>query len=73
MTADDLRAALRDGRSIADVAAERDVEVQTVIDAMVGAITENVEERVSQMVNHRRGSGERGREGATPPAEGTAA
>ncbi|MCC6227152.1 MAG: hypothetical protein IT195_12215 [Microthrixaceae bacterium] len=41
---DDLRTALRDGSSIADVAKEKGVDVQTVIDKMVKSITETIEE-----------------------------
>lgn len=41
---EDLRTALRDGSSIADVAKEKGVEVQTVIDNMVKSITETIKE-----------------------------
>jgi hypothetical protein len=44
MTTDELRDALRDGKTIADVAREKNVDVQTVIDAMVGAATSAIDE-----------------------------
>ena len=46
---DELRAALEDGRSIAQVAATNDVEVQTVIDAMVAAATERLEAAIAEL------------------------
>ncbi len=45
---DDLRAALEDDTTIADVAAERGVDLQTVIDAMVADATERIDERAAQ-------------------------
>ena len=42
VTDDELKTALADGKSIADVAAEQGVEVQEVIDAIVTATTERV-------------------------------
>jgi hypothetical protein len=52
MTEDELRTALEeDGTSIADVAADQDVDVQKVIDALVASATENLEERITDMVN----------------------
>lgn len=55
---DELKAALRDGKSIADVAEEQGVDVQTVIDALVTAATERLAEieaalpeRVTELVN----------------------
>ena len=47
MSADDLRSALEDGKTIADVANEKGVDVQTVIDAMVADATERIDQRVS--------------------------
>lgn len=43
----DLAAALRDGSTIAEVAAEHGVDVQTVIDAMVAEATERLNEAVA--------------------------
>lgn len=43
ITADELRTALEGGRSIADVAAERGVEKQAVVDALVAAATERID------------------------------
>lgn len=61
ITEDELRDELRDGSSIADVAAERNVDVQTVIDAMVEAanerldeVRENLPERITAFVNGER-------------------
>jgi len=52
MTEDELRTALEeDGTSIADVAEAKGVDVQKVIDALVKASTENIEERITEMVN----------------------
>jgi uncharacterized protein YidB (DUF937 family) len=48
MSASDLRAALRDGKTIADVAEERGVDLQTVIDAMVADATERIDERAAE-------------------------
>jgi uncharacterized protein YidB (DUF937 family) len=44
---DDLRAALEDDRTIAEVAEERGVDLQTVIDAMVADATERIDERAA--------------------------
>ena len=46
VTEDDLRTALRDGQSLADVAAEQGVEVQDLVDALVAAATERIDEAV---------------------------
>jgi len=52
MTEDELRTALEeDGTSIADVAADKGVDVQKVIDALVASATENLEERITDVVN----------------------
>jgi uncharacterized protein YidB (DUF937 family) len=48
MSASELRTALRDGRTIADVAEERGVDVQAVIDAMVAEATERIDERAAE-------------------------
>src|SRR5918999_1079396 len=47
VTEDELRQALRDGQSMADVAAEQNVEVQTVIDALVADATTRIDEAVA--------------------------
>jgi hypothetical protein len=51
ITEDDLRAALEDGKTIAEVAGEQGVDVDTVIDAMVAAATEDIREHVTALVN----------------------
>ena len=63
LTVTELRSELSDGSSIADVAGERDVEVQTVIDAMVAEATarldelkEDLPERITALVNGERPS-----------------
>ncbi len=47
----DLRAALRSGQSIADVAKSKNVEVQKVIDALVAEAEKNLAERITAFVN----------------------
>ncbi len=49
MTADELKAELEAGKSIAQVAEERDVDVQTVIDALVAAGTERLEQAIAAL------------------------
>jgi hypothetical protein len=51
ISADELRAALEDGKTIAQVAEEQGVDIDTVIDALVTEVTENVRERITAMVN----------------------
>ena len=46
----DLREALRSGRSLAEVAADHDVDVQTLVDAIVESIEERVDERLADGV-----------------------
>ena len=46
--ATDLVAALQDGATIADVAADNDVDVQTVIDGLVGQLSERLDEAVAE-------------------------
>jgi hypothetical protein len=48
MTREELATELRDGKTIAEVAAEKGVDVQTVIDAMVSAAKERLAEAVSE-------------------------
>jgi hypothetical protein len=48
ITEDELRAALEDGDTIADVAAANDVDVQAVIDALVADATAHIDEEVAE-------------------------
>jgi polyhydroxyalkanoate synthesis regulator phasin len=48
LSEDELRAALQDGQSIADIAAERGVDVQTVIDALVADAQARLAEEVAE-------------------------
>lgn len=69
VTEDELRTALEDGQSIADVAEAQGVDLQTVIDALVAQATERLEEieaalpeRMEELVNKEGwGDGPRGR------------
>ena len=54
MTPEELKAELREGKSVRAVAEERGVDVQTVIDAIVAAVTEHAEERATEFVNRER-------------------
>jgi polyhydroxyalkanoate synthesis regulator phasin len=47
ITDDELRTALEGGQSIAEVAEANDVDVQTVIDALVAAATEHIDQAVT--------------------------
>ena len=49
ITEDELRTALEDGQSIAQVAEANGVDVQTVIDAMVAAATERLEAAIDEL------------------------
>jgi len=49
ITEDELRTALEDGQSIAQVAEANDVEVQVVVDAMVAAATEQLEGVIDEL------------------------
>lgn len=51
VTADDLKAALKSGQSIADVATANGVDPQAVIDALVAEATDKVTERITAKVN----------------------
>ena len=51
VTADELKAALQGGQSIADVATANGVDPQTVIDALVAEATSNLTQRITDMVN----------------------
>ncbi|MEZ5177996.1 MAG: hypothetical protein R2746_06840 [Acidimicrobiales bacterium] len=64
ISADDLRTALRDGKSIADVAKEKGVDKQKVIDAMVAAAEARLDEakaalpdRIAAMVDGKMPAG----------------
>jgi hypothetical protein len=69
ITEDELRAALEDGQSIAQVAEAEGVDVQTVIDALVANGTERLEEAIAELPDrmadlvHREGLPDRGRPG----------
>lgn len=54
MTPEELKAELQAGKSVRTVAGERGVDVQTVIDAIVAAITEHAQERATEFVNRER-------------------
>ena len=54
MSAEELKAELRSGKSVRSVAEERGVAVQSVIDAIVATITEHAEERATEFVNRQR-------------------
>lgn len=76
MTPEELKTELQDGQSVRAVAEARGVDVQSVIDAIVAAVTEQAEERATDFVNRERPADEEGRRGPrreAPPAEGTAA
>jgi hypothetical protein len=47
MTSDELRTALRNGQTIAEVAAEKGVDIQTVIDAMAAELKTHLDEEVA--------------------------
>jgi hypothetical protein len=71
ITPEALRTELQSGKSIADVATEKKVDVQKVIDAVVAAQKADLEaviaklpERVTEMVNHKGG----GHRDGPPPA-----
>ena len=51
ITTDELKTELQADKTIADVATEKGVDVQTVIDAMVAAETADITERVTNAVN----------------------
>lgn len=83
ISVEDLRTELKAGKSIADVAKEKDVDLQKVIDAIVADRKAHLEERIAALpdevtkaVNrkggdHPRGPGRPGREGP-PPADAPA-
>ena len=47
VTEEELRTALSDGRTVAEVAAEQGVDVQVVVDAVLAEVRERVEQRVA--------------------------
>jgi len=51
MTEADLRTALQDGKTIADVAKDKGVDVQKVIDALVADATTDLKDRITDLVN----------------------
>ena len=60
ITVDELRTELEAGKTVADVAGERGVDVQTVIDAVVAAGEDEHVARVTAFVNGERPEGGRG-------------
>ena len=54
MTPEELKTELRNGKSVAEVAEARNVELATVVDAIVDAVTEQAEERANQFVHRKR-------------------
>lgn len=54
MSPEDLKTELRNGKSVAEVAEARNVEVDKVVDAIVAAVTEQAEERANQFVHRKR-------------------
>lgn len=54
MTEDALEEALRGGSTIADIAAERGVDIETVVDAIVDDVTADVRAWVTDLVNGER-------------------
>jgi ribosomal protein S20 len=48
LSEDDLREQVRDGKTLAQVAEERNVDKQAVIDAMVAAATERIDQKVQE-------------------------
>ena len=52
ITADELRTELKAGKTIAAVAGEHDVDVSTVIDAMVKAATADLKDHITDIVNN---------------------
>lgn len=65
----DLRTALEGGKTIAQVAQEQGVDVNTVIDALVADAQTNLRDRITAMVNGERpaGGGQQGRGGRGGP------
>lgn len=53
ITPAELVAELKAGKSVADVASERDVPVQDVIDALVDDVVRNATERITELVNRK--------------------
>lgn len=66
LTAEELKAELEAGSTIAEVATAEGVDVDTVIEAMVAAATDGIRERVTALVNGEVpiGGGRHGRVGA---------
>lgn len=53
ITPAELVTELKAGKSVADVASERDVPVQDVIDALVAEVVSNATERITELVNRK--------------------
>lgn len=54
ITAEELRIELKAGKTVAEVAGDNGIDVQTVIDAVVAQRTEDITERVTNFVNGTR-------------------
>lgn len=54
ITAEELAAELEAGKTIAEVATDQGIDVETVIDALVVEATENIRERITARVNGER-------------------
>ena len=50
MTSDDLSAALKDGKTLSDLATEKGVDLQTVQDAIKAARTDEIRQQINQAV-----------------------
>lgn len=76
ITEEELRTALSEGQSIADVAEAEGVDLQTVVDALVAAATEELEELQAELPEHmtelvnREGWGDHERPGRGPGRHG---
>lgn len=76
MSEDDLRTALKDGKSMAEVAADQGVEVQDVVDALVANASARLDarkaelpDRMAELVN-RKGGGDHGKHPGRPGGPG---
>jgi hypothetical protein len=63
LSADELRTELEAGKTIAQVATEKGVDVQKVIDALVADASTSATERITDIVNNGRPAGGPGRHG----------
>jgi hypothetical protein len=70
MTATELRTQLDAGKTIAQVASDRSVDVNTVIDAMTAAAQTDLRSRITDFVNNGRPHGDHGGRGPGRPGGG---